>query len=74
MSWPDWFATAVTATWSRFHPRGGWTNFRRLLGHRQVTDAYLLGVAATNNAVLLTLDRRLTPQAAARPHVEVAAP
>ena len=48
--------------------------FRRLLGHRQVTDAYLLAVAATNNAVLLTLDRRLTPHAAARPHVEVAAP
>ena len=48
--------------------------FRRLLGHRQVTDAYLLAVAATNNAVLLTLDRRLTPHAAARPHVEVATP
>ena len=48
--------------------------FRRLLGHRQVTDAYLLAVAATNNAVLLTLDRRLTPHAAARPHVEVVAP
>ncbi len=48
--------------------------FRRLLGHRQVTDACLLAVAATNNAVLLTLDRRLTPQAAARPHVEVVAP
>ena len=48
--------------------------FRRLLGHGQVTDAYLLAVAATNNAVLLTLDRRLTPHAAARPHVEVVAP
>ncbi len=48
--------------------------FRRLLGHRQVTDAYLLAVAATNDAVLLTLDRRLTSHAAARPHVEVATP
>ena len=50
------------------------THFARLLGHQQVTDAYLLSVAATNNAVLLTFDRRLTPHAAARPHLEVIAP
>ena len=50
------------------------THFARLLGHQQVTDAYLLSVAATNNAVLLTFDRRLTPHAAARAHIEVIAP
>jgi hypothetical protein len=38
----------------------GWGGaFRLLLGHRQVTDAYLLKLAATNDAVLLTFDRRL---------------
>ncbi len=36
-------------------------HFRRLLGHQQVTDAYLLAIAARNDAVLLTLDRRLVP-------------
>ena len=33
--------------------------FTGLLGHRQVTDAYLLRLAAVHNAVLLTFDRRL---------------
>ena len=50
------------------------TYFGRLLGHQQVTDVYLLAVAAANNAVLLTFDRRLTPHAAARTHVEVIVP
>lgn len=45
--------------------------FRRLLGHQQVTDAYLLAVAAASDATLLTLDRRLAPPATARSHVEV---
>lgn len=35
------------------------TTFKRLLGHQQVTDAYLVAVAAANDATLLTLDRRL---------------
>ena len=43
-------------------------HFRRLLGHRQVTDACLLAVAATNNAVLLTHDRRLPPPTPPRGH------
>src|SRR5918999_2096705 len=30
--------------------------FGHLLGHQQVTDAYLLGVAEANGAALLTLD------------------
>ena len=48
-------------------------HFRRLLGHNQVTDAYLLAVAATNRAVLLTLDRRIAPPAALRAPIEVIA-
>jgi len=35
------------------------TSFKRLLGHQQVTDAYLVAVAAANDATLLTLDQRL---------------
>ena len=38
-------------------------HFHHLLGHQQVTDAYLLAVAAVHKAVLLTLDRRLAPPA-----------
>jgi toxin-antitoxin system PIN domain toxin len=38
----------------------GWRDaFDALLGHRQVTDAYLLRVAAANKAVLVTFDRKL---------------
>ncbi|HIE92043.1 MAG TPA: VapC toxin family PIN domain ribonuclease [Acidobacteria bacterium] len=48
--------------------------FRPLLGHQQVTDAYLLALAISNDAVLLTLDRRLVPPARARSHLEVIAP
>jgi toxin-antitoxin system PIN domain toxin len=33
--------------------------FGGLLGHRQVTDAYLLRLAAVNDAVLVTFDRKL---------------
>jgi len=44
--------------------------FRRLLGHQQVTDAYLIAVAAANDAVLLMLDRRLTPTADTRRLIE----
>ena len=45
--------------------------FWRLLGHQQVTDAYLLAVAGANDATLLTLDRRVALPGAAHPHVEV---
>ncbi len=45
--------------------------FRGLLGHQQVTDAYLLGVAETNGATLLTLDRRIVPPGTAEALVEV---
>ena len=46
-------------------------HFQRLLGHNQVTDAYLLAVASTNRAVLLTLDRRIAISGKLRAHVEV---
>jgi uncharacterized protein len=45
-------------------------SMRRLLGHQQVTDAYLVAVA---EATLLTLDRRLA-NAAARDRVEALVP
>ncbi len=48
--------------------------FRLLLGHQQVTDACLLAIAAANDAVLLTLDRRLTPTADTRRLIEVVIP
>ena len=48
--------------------------FRHLLGHQQVTDAYLLGVAEANGATLLTLDRRLVPPGTTRAHLEVVEP
>jgi len=32
---------------------------RRLVGHRQVTDALLLGLAIRNEAILVTLDRSI---------------
>ena len=33
---------------------------RRLLGHRQIADAYLLALAVAHNARLATLDRRIS--------------
>ena len=43
--------------------------FARLLGHQQVTDAYLLRLARAHNAVLVTFDRRLENIAGGRPRV-----
>jgi hypothetical protein len=45
--------------------------FAALLGHRQVTDAYLLRLAATKNAVLVTFDHRLESAAAGKSKVTV---
>lgn len=33
----------------------------RLVGHRQVTDAYLLGLAISKSGCLATMDRAMTP-------------
>ena len=46
-------------------------HFHRLMGHNQVTDAYLLALAATNGAILLTLDRRIEPPDSVREYIEV---
>jgi toxin-antitoxin system PIN domain toxin len=45
--------------------------FASILGHQQVTDAYLLRLAAANNAVLVTFDRRLQSIAAGKLRVTV---
>ena len=50
------------------------SHFRRLLGHQQVTDAYLVALAKTAGATLLTLDRRVVPPASAHDLVEVITP
>ena len=50
----------------------GWRDaFAMLLGHQQVTDAYLLKLAAANNAVIVTFDRRLESLAGGQPRVTV---
>jgi hypothetical protein len=49
-------------------------HFRRLLGHQQVTDAYLLAVAESAGATLLTLDRRIAPPATGRHLLDVVTP
>lgn len=49
-------------------------HFHHLLGHQQVTDAYLLAVAAAHDAVLLALDRRLAPPTGGGADVEVVTP
>jgi uncharacterized protein len=48
--------------------------FGQLLGHQQVTDAYLLGIAEASGATLLTFDRRVVPPGKANAHVEVVVP
>ena len=50
----------------------GWRDaFEKLLGYKQVTDAYLAGLAAAHNAVLVTFDRRLESIAEGRTRVTV---
>ena len=39
----------------------GAVEWRRMLGHRQVTDAYLLALAVRHGGRLVTLDRRIDP-------------
>ena len=49
----------------------GSTMCRGLLGHNQVTDAYLLHLAHGHDAVFMTFDKRLLSLAAAGQRVEV---
>ncbi|MEA2327368.1 MAG: uncharacterized protein QOE68_2327 [Thermoanaerobaculia bacterium] len=48
--------------------------FKKLLGHQQVTDAYLVAVAAANDATLLTLDQRLVSTVVGGDRVEALLP
>jgi toxin-antitoxin system PIN domain toxin len=50
------------------------TTFKPLLGHQQVTDAYLVAVAAANDATLLTLDQRLVSTVVGGDRVEALMP
>lgn len=36
-------------------------NWKHLMGHRQVTDAYLLGLAVRHQCRFVTLDKRINP-------------
>ncbi|MEY3145960.1 MAG: hypothetical protein RL342_1631, partial [Pseudomonadota bacterium] len=52
----------------------GVINWRGILSHRQVTDAYLLALAVRNNGKLATFDQRLTTQlvlGATQEHLEL---
>lgn len=49
-----YWASDLPLTSTRFQPR-------HLLGHRQVTDAYLLGLAVHHDGSFVTLDRRVDP-------------
>lgn len=63
-------ATAMLATLAsspgyRFWPiTTGWANLAapfgdRIFGHRQITDAYLLGLAVKEDGILVTLDKAI---------------
>ncbi|MDO5056761.1 MAG: PIN domain-containing protein [Lautropia sp.] len=41
----------------------GTLNWQHILGHRQLTDAYLLALAVRHGGRFVTFDRRLTPEA-----------
>jgi toxin-antitoxin system PIN domain toxin len=49
------------------------TGFTRILGHHQVTDAYLVALARHHAATLLTFDRRIAAAATAPTTVETLA-
>jgi uncharacterized protein len=48
--WPDSLSLRDTAT----------INWPRILGHNQITDAYLLALAVSQQGCLLTLDHRIS--------------
>ena len=60
-------AAACAAPEHEFWPAGvnllesGMVDWKRLLGHRQVTDAYLLAVAVRNQGRVVTFDQRVAP-------------
>jgi hypothetical protein len=50
------------------------TRWDRVLGHRQITDAYLLGMARREGGILATLDRAILTLPDAGTHVELLLP
>jgi hypothetical protein len=56
----------------RFWPlESGWTTLfapflDRVVGHQQITDAYLLGLAVRENGILVTLDKAILHLAGAQ--------
>jgi toxin-antitoxin system PIN domain toxin len=52
----------ITESWASLVPPFA----ARIFGHQQVTDAYLLGLAAKENGVLVTLDRAMSYLAGAQ--------
>lgn len=65
--WPDELPVAAAVAFTGV----------RLMGHQQVTDAYLLGLAIRRGGVLATLDQRITtltePRSAERKALETVA-
>jgi toxin-antitoxin system PIN domain toxin len=43
----------------------------RIVRHKQVTDAYLLGLCQTNNGALVTFDRRIDSSVIASPRADL---
>lgn len=72
-------AAADHVFWPDNQPFAAATEFtgQRLVGHQQVTDAYLLGLALKQGGVLATLDERIaaltTPKTAERKALEIIA-
>jgi hypothetical protein len=50
---PGYHYQPISADWQRLCGRF----FKRLFGHKQITDAYLLGLAVREGSVLVTFDR-----------------
>ncbi|MHB1619782.1 MAG: TA system VapC family ribonuclease toxin [Sulfuricella sp.] len=50
--------------------RAGVFDWSRVLGHRQVTDVYLLSLAVRHGGRLVALDRRIAPEAVAGASLE----
>ena len=55
MQEPGYHYQAISADWHTLCARF----FKRLFGHKQITDAYLLGLAVCEGLVLVTFDRAM---------------
>ena len=59
--WPD---SVSLRDRTLFHPEA-------IVGHRQITDVYLLGLCQKNGGTLVTLDTTITDAAIVSPHAEL---